>query len=114
MQADLGRLTHNSALKIGLRDLLFRSRDHLRRSVHQLFAFPNLEQRRDATFFPRSDQLQRLFAAGQRASGDLELHVALEQVEVGPGDISDHCGDHRLAIVVAGEELSPRGLRCAS
>ena len=64
--------------------------------------------------FPRSDQLQRLFAAGQRASGDLQLHVELEQVEVGAGDIGDDCGDHRLAIVVAGEQVSPRRFRRAA
>ena len=47
-------------------------------------------------------------------SGDLQLHVQLEQVEVRAGDIADQRGDHRLAIVVAGKQVSPGRFRRAA
>jgi hypothetical protein len=73
-----------------------------------LLALAKLKKRRDATLLPQSDQLERVFAGSQCAPCDLQLHVQLEQVEVGAGDVADECGGQRLAILVAGEQVSPR------
>jgi hypothetical protein len=91
-------------------NVLFDSRDGLRRCVHELFSLPQIEPCCQPTLFPGSDDAQGLFARRQSPSGNRQFGIQSKKVEIGRGDIAHQSSDDCLTILVAGEHLSLRRL----
>ena len=70
-------------LVLGLLDQPLDVGNRLRRAVNQLLALPNIQKVATPPCCRIRIRLQRLLASGQRAPGDLQLHVQFEQIEVG-------------------------------
>ena len=80
----------------------------LRGGVDQLLPLANLQKRGEAALFPVSDELQRALAGGQRAPGNLQLHVQFEQAEVCGGYIAHESRDYSLSILFCKEQIRSR------
>jgi hypothetical protein len=75
-------------------------------AVNQLLGLAEVQQCRNATTLPHLDQAERIFAVRQRAPGNFQLHVQLEQAEVRGGHIAHESRDNGLSILFRKEQIS--------
>ncbi len=82
-----------------------------RRGVDELLGLPNVENRIDAVFHERLGQLQRFFARGQSALGNVEFEIEFAKLKISGGHVGDQRGVHFLARPIAGQQIARAPLR---